>query len=62
MKILHCHKEEKRVIEGSETQNAIKLGCIKPGEVSRPHHHGHAVTVNSLLPTIDEVIDKLFVQ
>ena len=39
------NKEEKRVITGSEQNTALKLGEIKPGEVTRTNHEG------SLYPT-----------
>lgn len=35
------NKEEKRVIEGSEQQTALKLGEIKEGEVTRKDHGGY---------------------
>jgi len=40
------NKEERRVIMGTETDTAIKLGEIKEGELSRDNHLGYDTQTN----------------
>jgi RHS repeat-associated protein len=58
------NKEERRVILGTETETAIKLGEIEKGQISRDDHSGYETRTSSPIskdaifvnyPTLDEV-------
>lgn len=58
------NKEERRVILGTETETAIKLGEIEKGQISRDDHSGYETRTSSPIskdtifvnyPSLDEV-------
>ncbi len=51
--------EEKRVITGSETEIARKLGSISEGEQSRYNHEGTLIRVARLWETLDYYLDNI---
>ena len=53
------NNEERRVIQGSETENARKLGKIKSTQFSRPDHYGTVVIFNGFLPTEEDIINAM---
>ncbi|MEG2599947.1 MAG: M91 family zinc metallopeptidase, partial [Muribaculaceae bacterium] len=53
------NKEEKRVVEGSEKQTAIKLNKLKDGEVTRNNLFGNPYKTKG--PTSTEGVDELVI-
>ncbi len=52
------NQEERRVIEGSEQDTALKLGRIKSGQVTRTNHQGTTFPVSD--PLSDETLYVIF--